>query len=52
MKHQIIRMHPQPGKSTSPTDYVHPTLEQLTRAAQARIRMRRAVVATLATDKP
>ena len=55
MKPQIVRIHPQPGKSTNQTDYVHPTMDQLKQAVQARERnqaMSRAVAATLATDKP
>jgi cation transport regulator ChaC len=55
MKPQIIRIHPARGKSTEQTDYVHPTLDQLKQAVQARERnqaMRRAVTAILATDKP
>jgi hypothetical protein len=55
MKPQIIRIHPQPGKSTRPPDWTEPTLDQLKQAVQARERnqtMRRAVAATIATDKP
>jgi hypothetical protein len=55
MTPQIINIHPARGKSTEPTDYAHPTLDQLKQAVQARERnqaMRRAVAATLATDKP
>jgi hypothetical protein len=51
MKPQIIRMHPQPGKSTRPPDWTEPTWAQVARAVQSRVRMRRAVAATLATDK-
>ncbi len=55
MKSQIINIHPARGKSTDPTDYAHPTLDQLKRAVEARARnqaMRRAVAVTIATDKP
>jgi hypothetical protein len=52
MKPQIINIYPQPGKSTRPTDWTEPTWAQVARAVQTRIRMRRAVASTLATDKP
>jgi len=55
MKPQVINIPPARGKSTEPTDYANTTLDQIKRAVHARARnqaMRRAVAATLATDKP